>query len=181
VAGSRSRPLAKLGRPLALVTALLVLGPGAGPAAATSPEARTATEAPRLVATAGPDALRFPYFITVSPGGGPPGTVVEVTGRGFPPLTPVLLEWSAGVQYVQPRPIVTLDDGTFTAGQLVIPGDEIYGLRYLGAGVVVVGVAFQGGFRLLAQAPFVVVVRSARPPSDKIRSSIWGKNPVVFR
>ncbi|MGD0863351.1 MAG: hypothetical protein ABSA21_11425 [Candidatus Limnocylindrales bacterium] len=121
-----------------------------------------------------------PPTITLSLSVGPPGTVTTVTGRHFPGLRPVLLQWSTGVQFNPPNPIVAQDDGTFVAQYLVVFGDDVYGPRELQAVVSVFGVA-PGVVAVVAQAPFLVVPHTAEPPVVDIIRALWGSLPFFFR
>lgn len=122
------------------------------------------------------EILRLPT-ITLSLSVGPPGTVTTVSGRYFTGLQPVLLQWSTGIQFNPPDPIVAQDDGTFVAQYLVVFGDDVYGPRELQAALSVFG----GPQTVVAQAPFLVVPHTAEPPAVDIIRTIWGSQPFFFR
>jgi hypothetical protein len=94
----------------------------------------------------------------VSPTVGPPGTVTQVTGTGFPPNGRVRLSWSLGVGSATVRADA---HGAFHASVLVFPQDPT-GARALRARPVAKG-AFTG-----VQTPFLCV-----PGSEQPRSFAW--------
>jgi hypothetical protein len=66
--------------------------------------------------------------IALVPPVGPPGTVVTVTGTGFPADRDVLLDWDRGIGSVTAR---TVGDGTFLQTVLVFPRDDSLGFRMM--------------------------------------------------
>ena len=114
--------------------------------------------------------------ITLTPPVGPTGTVVVVTGTGFPAGQPVQITWSAGITPTPLTPVTTAPDGTFTA-VLVLPHD-VLGKRRLTAVAIVSGVPGTP-----ATAPFLVVEHTAQPPtSPLVRIAIRGfRLPIIWR
>jgi hypothetical protein len=85
---------------------------------------RPTTPLPSTTPTTGPRPPGSPTpKITLLPQVGPPGTVVAVSGSGFPPNTPVTLGWQPGIGTAG---VTTNPAGTF-AGRLVLvfPKDQL--------------------------------------------------------
>jgi hypothetical protein len=158
---------------------VLVLASAVGPSVrqTTGAEAPAASVRPGGAGQVRADALRGPTIV-LSLSVGPPGTVTTVTGGGFPGLQPVRLQWSRGVPFVT-GPVVAHDDGTFVTQFLVVSGDDVFGPRELQAATPVFGVAAQS--QMVAQAPFLVVPHTARPPGVDIIRELWGTRPFWFR
>jgi hypothetical protein len=176
----RNRPIAAAAASL-LVLMALAGAADAGAAARTPPDA--SLPLPGNSVTQPPGALALP-FVSVSPVAGPPGTVVTVTGRRFPGLMGLHLSWSTGVQFTPLTPVVTADAGTFTAQALVVPGDAIYGPRYLIVSVPVPSLSVLNGppsYRELARTSFLVTERPAQPPVPEMVRKLWGYLPFFFR
>ena len=86
--------------------------------------------------------------LTTSPTVGPPGTVVTVTGTGFPPNTTVTVLWSIS----SGSAVATTDAAGNLTTQLVILVPDVLGPRYA------MVASFSG-----ATAPFLVVAGAAEP------------------
>ncbi len=175
-----------IGRGLAAAS-ILTLAAASGPTAPITAGAEIAASAgpAGYGATTQPQAeILLPPTITLSLSVGPPGSVTTVTGSNFAGQQPVLLQWSTGVPYQLPNPVVTRDDGTFQVQFLVVAGDDVFGPRELQAAIPFVG--FFGAptttnGRVVAQAQFLVVPHTAGPPTDDIIHAIWGSRPFFFR
>jgi hypothetical protein len=153
----------------------------AGAAAGAPPEATIPVPGESVAEP--PGAVALP-LVSVSPVAGPPGTVVTVTGRRFPGLVGLHLSWSTGVQFTPLTPVVTADAGTFTAQALVVPGDAIYGPRFLIVSVPVPSLTVLNGpptYRELARTAFLMTERPAQPPVPEIVRKLWGYLPFFFR
>jgi hypothetical protein len=165
---------------------ILALVAAAGPTAqhAAGADVSEPVGSPGHSTTTQPQAeiLRGPA-VTLSLSVGPPGTVTTVTGSNFPGLQPIVLQWSTGVQYQLPNPVVTRDDGTFVVQFLVVSGDDVYGPRELQAAVSFFGAATltRANERVVAQAPFLVVPNTAGPPADDLIHALWGSQPFFLR
>jgi hypothetical protein len=86
--------------------------------------------------------------LTVNPGIGPPGIVVQFSGQNFPPNTAIALQWSPGIGSAV---VTSSATGTITGSILVFYRDQI-GNRFLTA------VGFP-----TAEAPFLVVPAPNEP------------------
>ncbi|NYI03878.1 HYR domain-containing protein [Allostreptomyces psammosilenae] len=91
--------------------------------------------------------------LTVTPGIGVPGQVVQARGRDFPPGTVVELTWQPGITATA-APVRVGPDGTFVAQMLILRKDRL-GERELRAS--------GPGYEPLS-VPFLVVPRSIQPP-----------------
>lgn len=181
---TRHRNRSGLGRWLAAAAAVLfAFAALPGVAAARSTPAETGGKA---AAGGTPQPLTAEILVvgprlSVSPAVGPPGTVAIVRGTGFASLRPVILQWSDGIPYTPFTPIVTHDDGTFTAQMLVVSGDGIYGGRFVVAYYNVLITDRVAVARAVARVPFTVIEHSAGPPSAAILRTYWGRRPVILR
>ncbi len=115
--------------------------------------------------------------IVISPKVGATGTVVLVSGSGFPAGQPVVFAWSIGITPQQLAPTVTAPDGTFRAQVLVLPHD-LLGPRTLSATAVVSGAPGKP-----ATAPFLVVPQTMQPPSSPfVHIAVRGiDRPLIYR
>ena len=160
---------------------VLVLASAVGPSVPQTTGAKAAV-APVRPGGAGQVRVDAPLgpTLVLSLAVGPPGTVTTVTGGGFSRLQPVQLQWSRGIPFLMPKPVVAHADGTFVTQFLVVSGDDVFGPRELLAAVPVVGAAAIQSV-VVAQATFLVVPHTARPPSADIIRELWGARPFWFR
>ena len=133
-------------------TAEVEIPPGSGNHAIEARQGTRTAQATLQVPCASKPKLR------VSPAIGPPGTVTQVTGTGFPPNGRVRLSWTFGIGTSTVRADA---HGAFQVSVLIFPQDET-GARALRAQPVAKG-AFKG-----VKAPFLCV-----PGSEQPRSFQW--------
>ncbi len=117
-------------------------------------------KSPDLSAVATLIGLVADYAIEVSPKVGPPGLVVQVSGRGFTPGQHIDLSWNPGITAVPLQPVVVGADGKFKAQMLVLYHD-VDGPRHLVATTLV------SGRKITVQAEFTVVSPSSGPPRSR--------------
>ncbi|MDQ6784946.1 MAG: PKD domain-containing protein [Actinomycetota bacterium] len=113
----------------------------------TVPPARSpSTPATAPSSPAGPTGQAIPQLL-VSPTVGPPGTIVTVTGTGFPANTTLTILWSTS----SGSSVVTTDGAGNMATQLLVLAPDVLGPRF----------AIVASYP--AAAPFVVVADSVEP------------------
>jgi hypothetical protein len=87
--------------------------------------------------------------LTLNPAVGPPGTIVTVTGSGFPPNTPITIAWSVSSGSIT---VTTDGNGNLPSSQLLILVPDVLGPRFAVSAT-----------SPPAQAPFLVVPGPAEP------------------
>ena len=126
-----------------------IVTPGTG---TTTPPSTTSPTTTGTSTTTKPAPGKSTPVLTLNPAVGPPGTIVTVTGKGFPKDTPITVSWSISTGSV----VVTTDShGNLPASQLYILTPDILGQRYAVASSTP-----------LAKAPFLVVPSTSEPGGD---------------
>jgi PKD domain len=113
----------------------------------TAPHSTTTTTAPKGKPKAAAKAA-----LTLNPGVGSPGTIVTVTGTGFPPNTPITISWSVSTGSVV---ITSNAKGDLPPSPLITLIPDVLGPRYAVASTTPP-----------VKAPFLVVPGTAEPGGD---------------
>ncbi len=131
---------------------LTVVPPGTVTTTPTTPSSTTTPTTPGPSTTTPTAPGKSTPVLTLNPAVGPPGSIVTVTGSGFPKNTPITVSWSISTGSV----VVTTDShGNLPATQLYILTPDILGQRYAVASSTPP-----------AKAPFLVVPSTSEPGGD---------------
>jgi hypothetical protein len=150
--------------------------PGAaGAATATFRLPDNALGSPRSVAlrgagrAGGPDVTvtvptpsAFTPVLTVNPGLGPPGSVTEVAGTGFPPGVSVVLAWTGGLGTLPTASVTAGADGAFRNVPMLVFHRDQLGVRKVTAAVA-------GHPDLHPEVAFLVVPNQVDAPGFVVR------------
>ena len=129
-----------------------IVTPGTATTSPTTPSSSTTPTTPGASTTTPTAPVKSAPVLTLNPAVGPPGTIVAVTGAGFPKNTPITVSWSISTGSV----VVTTDShGNLPATQLYILTPDILGPRYAVASSTPP-----------AKAPFLVVPSTSEPGGD---------------
>ena len=129
-----------------------IVPPGTVTTTPTTPSSTTTPTTPGTSTTTPTAPGKSTPVLTLNPAVGPPGTIVTVTGSGFPKNTPITVSWSISTGSV----VVTTDShGNLPATQLYILTPDILGQRYAVASSTPP-----------AKAPFLVVPSTSEPGGD---------------
>jgi hypothetical protein len=140
--------------PSARTTGTITVTPGPPPTNTTSTTApSTTTTGPGQTTTTvpGQPPPGTPTLV-LNPAVGTPGTIVTVTGTGFPPNTPVTVSWTVSTGSVV---IVADNNGNLPPSQLLILTPDVLGPRFA-----------QASSTPQATAPFLVVPSTSEPGGD---------------
>jgi PKD repeat protein len=128
-----------------------ISAPGTPTTTSTTPTSTTSPTTPGTSPTTAAPGKSKPV-LTLNPAVGPPGTIVTVTGRGFPKNIPITLSWSLSTGSI----VVTTDSkGNLPASPLYILTPDILGQRYAVASSTPP-----------VKAPFLVVPSTSEPGGD---------------
>ncbi len=145
--------------PAARISAPVAIGPAIGPppplpttTTSTTAVSSTTTVAPHHTTTTTVSPGRYHPSIRLTPRVGDPGTIVAVTGQGFPPGKAVTVSWAPGSgQFTEIADLT----GHLAAQRLYVLTPDLLGPRQARATVL--------GDPATASAPFLVVPGTAEP------------------
>jgi PKD domain len=133
-------------------TTITIVTPGTPTTTPTSPSSTATPTVPGTSTTTTTRPGKVSPVLILNPAVGPPGTIVTVTGTGFPKNTPITISWSISTGSI----VVTTDaHGNLPASQLNILTPDILGPRFAVA-----------SSSPAVKAPFLVVPSTSEPGGD---------------